>query len=460
MATSEENSLTGRLGRYARVGTSLSGVAMQVGVRRLAGGDLMSEANAADLAKALGNLKGPLVKAAQLLAVVPDLLPEEVANELRQLQSNAPAMGWLFVKRRMKAELGSDWQSRFAQFDREAAAAASLGQVHRAELPDGRKVACKLQYPDMSSAVEADLVQLKTLMSMFKRYEGIIDTREIFSEITYRLREELDYAQEARYAKAFGQILANVPNVNVPQVVDELSSQRLITLSWLEGKPFAEFLDDTSTSQEQRNAIAMNMFRAWYTPFYHYGMIHGDPHFGNYAVAQDGSLNLLDFGCVRIFEPRFVGGVIDLYRAIRDGDQELAVHAYEAWGFEVLTKEIIETLNIWASFLYGPLMEDKTQLLQGGETTKRGQAAMSNVRAELKRIGGVTIPKPFVFMDRAAIGLGSVFTRLKAEVNWYQLFHGLVENFSVERLEANQAALLHPLDLYADEQRDEKVSAA
>ncbi len=460
MAASEDNSLTGRLGRYARVGSSLSGVAMQVGVRKLAGGDLMSEANAADLAKALGNLKGPLVKAAQLLAVVPDLLPEEVAAELRQLQSNAPAMGWLFVKRRMKAELGSDWQARFASFEREAAAAASLGQVHKAVLPDGRQVACKLQYPDMSSAVEADLVQLKTLMGMFKRYEGIIDTREIFSELTYRLREELDYEQEARYAKAFGQILQGTAKVNVPQVVDELSSRRLITLSWLEGRPFIDFLDDQATSQEARNRIAMEMFRAWYTPFYHYGMIHGDPHFGNYAISADGSLNLLDFGCVRIFEPRFVGGVIDLYRAIRDGDQALAVHAYEAWGFEVLTKEIIETLNIWASFLYGPLMEDKAQLLQGGETTKRGQAAMSNVRAELKRIGGVTIPKPFVFMDRAAIGLGSVFTRLKAEVNWYQLFHGLVEDFSVERLEQNQARMLHPLGLYPDEQRGQHASAA
>ncbi len=458
MAATEDNSLTGRLGRYARVGTSLSGVAMQVGVRKLAGGELMSEANAADLAKALGNLKGPLVKAAQLLAVVPDLLPEEVAAELRQLQSNAPAMGWLFVKRRMKAELGSEWQARFAAFEREAAAAASLGQVHKATLPDGRQVACKLQYPDMSSAVEADLVQLKTLMGMFKRYEGIIDTREIFSELTYRLREELDYEQEARYAKAFGQILKSTAKVNVPEVVDELSSRRLITLSWLEGRPFIDFLDDATTSQEARNAIAMEMFRAWYTPFYHYGMIHGDPHFGNYSIAADGALNLLDFGCVRIFEPRFVGGVIDLYRAIRDGDQELAVHAYQAWGFEVLTKEIIETLNIWASFLYAPLMEDKTQLLQGGETTKRGQAAMSNVRAELKRIGGVTIPKPFVFMDRAAIGLGSVFTRLKAEVNWYQLFHGLVEDFSVERLEQNQARMLHPLGLYADEQRGQPKS--
>lgn len=453
MSDAERNRLTGRLGRYANVGASMSGVAVQAGIRRLQGKDMLSADNAADLAKALGNLKGPLVKAAQLLAVVPDLLPEEVSRELRQLQSSAPPMGWLFVKRRMKAELGGDWQAKFSEFEKEAAAAASLGQVHRACMPDGTKVACKLQYPDMSSAVEADLQQLRTLMGLVKRYEGIIDTNEIFAEISYRLREELDYEQEARHTKAFGAILRDQAGVNTADVVDEVSTGRLITQTWMEGRPFIDFVEDPNTSQEQRNTIAEKMFRAWYVPFYHYGIIHGDPHFGNYQISPEEDLNLMDFGCVRMFEPKFVGGVIDLYRALRDNDQELAVEAYKAWGFENISKEAVEVLNIWAGFLYDPLMEDKTQMLQGGETTQRGTKAMMNVKEELKKIGGVTIPKPFVFMDRAAIGLGSVFTRLQAELNWYEIFHELVENFSVEKLEANQKALLNPLGLYPDEQR-------
>ena len=153
----EENSLGGRVRRYARVSTSMSGLAARLAGEKYLGLKLERGKHAADLKSALGGLKGPLMKVAQILATIPEALPPEYADELRQLQANAPAMGWPFVKRRMAAELGRDWQSRFERFDREAAAAASLGQVHKAVDHDGRLLACKLQYPDMQSAVEADL---------------------------------------------------------------------------------------------------------------------------------------------------------------------------------------------------------------------------------------------------------------------------------------------------------------
>ena len=108
------------------------------------------------------------------------------------------------------------------------------------------------------------------------------------------------------------------------------------------------------------------MFRAWYVPLYHFGIIHGDPHLGNYSVREDDSINLLDFGCIRVFPPSFVGGVIDLYNALMEENDDLAVHAYETWGFKNLTQEQIETLNIWARFLYAPVMEDKIRVI--GET--------------------------------------------------------------------------------------------
>ena len=171
----DENRLGSRLRRYTRVGTSLGGLAVQLGANRVLGTKLDQTRHASALKDALGDLKGPLMKAAQLLASIPDALPKEYAEDLRQLQSNAPPMGWTFVKRRMKAELGSDWQGRFAEFEREAAAAASLGQVHRAVLHDGTKVACKLQYPDMSSAVEADLRQLAWAFGLYRSYDKAID---------------------------------------------------------------------------------------------------------------------------------------------------------------------------------------------------------------------------------------------------------------------------------------------
>jgi predicted unusual protein kinase regulating ubiquinone biosynthesis (AarF/ABC1/UbiB family) len=108
------------------------------------------------------------------------------------------------------------------------------------------------------------------------------------------------------------------------------------------------------------------MFRAWYVPLYDYAVIHGDPHLGNYTVRPDLSINLLDFGCIRVFRASLVQGVIDLYRALERGDQELAVHAYETWGFEDLRKEVIEILNLWAAFLYAPLLDDRPRLIEEG----------------------------------------------------------------------------------------------
>src|ERR1019366_10752060 len=131
-------------------------------------------------------LKGPLMKVAQFLSTVPDALPAEYAAELSQLQANAPAMGWNFVRRRMANELGPDWQSRFAAFGHEAAAAASLGQVHRARLPDGSEVACKLQYPDMASTVDGDLRQLKLALALYHRMDGAIQHENIYAELVER----------------------------------------------------------------------------------------------------------------------------------------------------------------------------------------------------------------------------------------------------------------------------------
>src|ERR1700691_2180789 len=157
------------LRRMARTSGAMGGIAARVAGERMFGIRTDRAAHAEDLRTILGGLKGPLMKVAQFLSSVPDALPAEYAEELAQLQANAPAMGWNFVRRRMVSELGSDWQSKFARFSREAAAGASLGQVHRARLHDGSDVACKLQYPDMPSTVEADLRQLKLAMAVYHR---------------------------------------------------------------------------------------------------------------------------------------------------------------------------------------------------------------------------------------------------------------------------------------------------
>ncbi len=441
-----EPRLTGRVRRYAQVGTSVGGLAAQVVGARYLGLGLDRGKHSSELKAALGGLKGPLMKAAQILATIPDALPREYAEELRQLQSNAPSMGWPFVKRRMRSELGPDWQSKFKSFEHEAAAAASLGQVHRAVSLDGRDLACKLQYPDMLSAVDADLQQLKILFGIYRRYDRAIDPSNIYHELAERLREELDYEREGRHMQLYQDMLRDEKGVHIAELLPELSTRRLLTMTWLEGRPLLDFVkhcDDV----EQRNAVAMNMFRCWYVPFYFYGIIHGDPHLGNYTIREDGTVNLLDFGCIRVFHPKFVKGVIDLYFALERDDPELAVEAYRTWGFTDLSKDLLAALNLWAAFLYAPLLEDRPQKIMGDKGSLYGAQVAGEVHKELRRLGGVRPPREFVLMDRAAIGLGSVFMHLDAEINWHQMFHDLIRDFDVKALEKRQKKVLNARDL-------------
>ena len=435
----EDRNLGREILRYGRVSGAMAGLAARLAGERYLGLKIERGEHADQLTQALGNLKGPLMKIGQILATVPEALPPEYAQAFQQLQSNAPPMGWPFVRRRMKSELGPDWENKFQSFEKDAAAAASLGQVHKALAKNGQSLACKLQYPDMRSAIDADLNQLKIIFSIYERYDNAIQTANIHAELSARLQEELDYDLEARHCKLYASMLKNEKNVHIPQVIDELSTARLLTSTWLEGR---KILDFVAAPQEQRNRIAMNMFRAWYVPLYFYGVIHGDPHLGNYTVREDDSINLLDFGCVRVFRAEFIGGVIDLYNALMTDNIALAVHAYETWGFSGLSKEQIETLNIWARFLYAPVMDDKIRPI--GEITNGvyGRDTAEKVHKKLREVGGIKVPREFVFMDRAALGLGSVFLHLKAEVNWHNIFNELIQGFDLEDLRKTQNAAL------------------
>ncbi|MEK9531607.1 MAG: AarF/UbiB family protein [Alphaproteobacteria bacterium] len=437
MADSEErSSIGGRLRRYAQVTSTMSGLAARLAGERYLGIELDRGKHANQLREALGSLKGPLMKVAQILSTIPDALPKEYAEELAALQADAPSMGWLFVKRRMRSELGDRWEDKFDSFDKKACSAASLGQVHQARY-NNEKVAVKLQYPDMDSAINADLNQLKLVFSLYERIDSAISTKDIHSELSDRLKEELDYHREALNMQLYRLMLAGENEVVLPEPIKELSTSRILTMRWVEGQKLMKYLE-AEPSKEDRNKVAVNMFRTWYVPFYYYGVIHGDPHLGNYSIGENLKINLMDFGSIRVFRPEFVGGVIDLYRALRDGDNELAVHAYSQWGFDGLDKEAIEILNIWAGFIYGPLLEDRIRPIQELRGGNYGRELAGKVHEELKRIGGIKPPREFVLMDRAAVGLGSVFMHLKAEVNWHKLFHGMIDEFTLEALQSRQ----------------------
>ena len=442
----ERNRLASRIGRAAKVGASMAGAGAAFGANRLFAGDDQKARNAKALKAALGGLKGPLMKAAQMFATVPDLLPPEFAAELTELQANAPAMGRPFVRRRMAAELGPDWQSRFKTFDLDAAHAASLGQVHRATSLDGQALAVKLQYPEMQSAVESDLSQLRTVVGLMRRVERAIDPSEAIEEIGDRLREELDYEREAKAMRLYRDFFADRGDIATPEPIDTLSTRRLLTMTWLEGRGLLTFKD---APLETRNRIARLLFDAWWDPMTHIGVIHGDPHLGNYTFADGAErLNLLDFGCVRLFSPRFVAGVARLYRALADDNRAEQVEAYRTWGFANLSDGLVDALNVWARFIYGPLLDDRVRTVADGVAPgEYGRREAFRVRQALKEQGPVTIPREFVFMDRAAVGLGAAFLHLGAELNWRALFEASLEGFSEENLAQRQAAALGAVGL-------------
>jgi predicted unusual protein kinase regulating ubiquinone biosynthesis (AarF/ABC1/UbiB family) len=241
--------------------------------------------------------------------------------------------------------------------------------------------------------------------------------------------------------------------IRVPRPWPELSTGRLLTLDWLEGRRLLEHKED---ALPVRNRLGTAMFTAWWFPFSRYGVIHGDPHLGNYTVFDEegtaggakgrergAGINLLDYGCIRIFPPKFVGGVVDLYRGLLHGDDNLVVHAYETWGFKRLSRELIDVLNIWARFIYGPLLDDRVRSLADGiKPGEYGRREAFRVHQALRAKGPVRVPREFVFMDRAAIGLGGVFLHLRAELNFHRLFNEAIEDFSIARVTRQQERAL------------------
>ena len=235
---------------------------------------------------------------------------------------------------------------------------------------------------------------------------------------------------------------------------EALSTRRLLTQEWLEGEPVTRF---DRAEAATRNAIALGLFEAWWRPFSRFGVIHGDPHLGNYSVVMRGpeaareveAINLYDYGCVRIFPA-------DLRRRrrrplSRPGRRRRGrvVHAYESWGFVNLSRATVDALNIWARFIYGPLIDDRVRTIADGvKPGEYGRREIATVMQALKAQGGaLKVPREFVFMDRAAIGLGGAFLRLGAELNFHRLFEDTIEGFEATALAARQAEALERVSL-------------
>ncbi|MCP3058972.1 AarF/ABC1/UbiB kinase family protein [Myxococcus sp. K38C18041901] len=312
MASDSDDSLPPQ-GRFTRL-RKLAGLSMQVGTdvlkssaKRLAGGtpELLSKNAAEKLVSTLGELKGAAMKLGQALSMDPDLLTPEVRQVLARLQNQAPAMSYDMVSRVVREELGCPPEEAFREFSREPLAAASLGQVHRAVLADGRSVAVKVQYPGIAESLTHDMENLGLVVKTMSKASRLMDGSAYFQEFRDELLLELDYRREAALARGFAKSVARLEDLQVPGVIDGHSAGRVLTMELLEGLTLKDWVTRES-SNEERFRVSRQLIRATYGPFFGAGEIHADPHPGNFMVMPDGRLGLLDFGSIKRFSPRFV----------------------------------------------------------------------------------------------------------------------------------------------------------
>ncbi|HVG63401.1 MAG TPA: AarF/ABC1/UbiB kinase family protein [Hyalangium sp.] len=296
-----------RLRKLAGLSAQLGADVLKSGAKRLAGQDpeLLSKGMAEKLVATLGDLKGAAMKFGQAVSMDPDLLTPEVRQVLARLQNQAPAMSYDTVARVVRQELGAPPEALFREFDRQPLAAASLGQVHRAVLEDGRAVAVKVQYPGVGDSLKGDLDNLGMVVKTLSKTAKVMDRTAYFQELREELLLELDYRREARLCQGFRQSTARLPDLKVPDVISERTSERVLTLELLEGQTLKDWIV-TSPPPEERFRVARQLIRAIYGPFFCAGEIHADPHPGNFLVMTDGRLGLLDFGSIKSFSARFV----------------------------------------------------------------------------------------------------------------------------------------------------------
>ena len=394
------------------------------------------------------------MKVAQMLSTIPDALPADFAAELMRLQSQAPPMGAAFVRRRMQAELGPDWRGRFAEFDFKPAAAASLGQVHRAVSLAGERLACKLQYPDMASAVETDLSNLDLLFSLHRRAGAAIDTREIAGEIRERVREELDYQREARIARLYRVMLADRPFVRVPRVEESLSTRRLLTLQWLDGEPLVAFESGVPGSARRNRRRAVRRVVATVPPLRRHPRRSASRQLHGRRVGRGGRARRRGRQPVRLWLRAHLSAAVRGRRGRAlsgaEGEQQGANRRrLRDVGLRKLTPGITDAMTVWARFMCGPILDDRVRTAADGvKPAEYGRREIGEVMRALRAEGGgLPPPREFVFLERATIGLGGAFLRLGARLNFHRMYEDAIAGFDEATVARRQAGALEAVGL-------------
>lgn len=381
---------------------------------------------AGDVAEAMGDMKGVAMKVGQILSLMNGAVPEGVAEQMASLQSNAPPMAPALVEQVFRQELGARPKDVFRRFEMEPFAAASIGQVHRATLPDGSEVAVKVQYPGVREAIAHDLANIGLMFGLAGLVARGLDTAPIIRDLQEGIGNELDYRREAASQERFGRLFAGHPFIAVPRVFPELSTGRVLVQEFVHGKPFSAA---RALPQAERDRVAEIIFRFTFGCMHRFGLFQGDPHAGNYLLLPDGRVAFLDYGCVVEFSEQrrqqlnamIAGVVTGDYAAWRAGMVDVG---YVPADLSLTTEELWEHMRIYYSFI----LEDGVRFTpELAGALVRHNLALSGEAGRVNR--QLNIPGGMVFTQRINFGFAGLMAALTAAGPW----KGITEEYVLHR---------------------------
>ncbi len=385
---------------------------------------IVSEAQlrtAEDVARELGNMKGAIMKLGQMASFLATNLAEDVRAPLTSLQQSAPPMSWELVEKQLTVELGAPPSKVFKSIHRRPAAAASIGQVHRAELDDGRIVAVKVQYPGVDKAIEADLENAWILKALIARAFPGVDPDSIFDEFKARLTEELDYRKEAANHKVLSEAWEGDSVVVIPSVVEELTTKRVLVSEWYEGSRFDEIL---GAPQKEKDRIGAEIYRFAQTCVGTLRFFSGDPHPGNYIFLPDRRIVFLDFGCMKRLDLETLVALRRIVESVRSGSIQEMASAMRAAGYITgdSGESEAEALAKFLRALIEPVREDKVYKFTPRSRNEIAKLFVAEPQdgKNLRYIW--SLPRDLVYFNRLNLGLAGVLTILGAEHNWFRIF--------------------------------------
>ncbi|MBK7826652.1 AarF/ABC1/UbiB kinase family protein [Nannocystis sp.] len=404
---------TSTIGRMWRTGRSAVGLGSAL-LRGRRGDDLDPEA-IAELVARLGGLKGVAMKAGQMLGYVDASLPPELQGMLSLLQTAAPCTEFSAVEARLREALGERADLLLAGMERAPIAVASIGQVHRGRLPDGREVAIKVRHPGIEAAIAADF-RAAGVGKLFAAVSGAASIRDCIEEAREAFLGECDFLGEAEQQRHFARAFAGDPVIVVPEVITELCAASVLVTRWTPGRSLADFLAGAPT-QAERDAAGAALFRFWLRSFYRDGLFHADPHPGNFAFLPDGRIVVYDFGCVRRFDPAMRRGFARLAAATRDDDEpELLAAIAAIGGHAPKDRHGRDHVRQLLRAFFAPLLAPGKRRI-APDAGLAGPGVMRDKRA----IINLRLPGRMLFLFRLRFGLYAVLARLQAEVDWAAL---------------------------------------